>query len=112
MNTALAPASISTTAKMSSTSASGIHSGESTHSHGQSMDLNVFKADGQWHDIGHGIETMAYPYMIAGTFYMRAKEPPAPGKPTQGEQSLTQHVHPAQQIHTEPDETADNQPMS
>lgn len=53
------------------------------------MDLNLFKADGQWHDIGHGIEVMAYMHMVAGTFYMRAKEPPASGKATQGEPALT-----------------------
>lgn len=40
------------------------------------------------------------------------QEPPVPGKTTQGERSLAQNPHPAEQIHTEPDETADDQPMS
>ena len=38
-------------------------------------DWSLFRADGNWHDIGHGIEVMAYMYMTAGTFYIRAKEP-------------------------------------
>lgn len=39
------------------------------------IDWQLFRADGDWHDIGHGIEVMAYPHMAAGALYMRAKEP-------------------------------------
>lgn len=37
-------------------------------------DWSLFRADGNWYPIGNGIEVMAYPYMMAGTFYIRAAE--------------------------------------
>lgn len=40
------------------------------------IDWQLFRADGDWHDIGHGIEVMAYPYMQVGAFYIRAAEKP------------------------------------
>lgn len=55
-------------------------------------DWTLFRADGQWHDIGHGIEVMAYPHMAAGVLYMRAKEP-LPRGSGQG-----QHLAPASYI--------------
>lgn len=37
-------------------------------------DWSLFRADGNWYPIGHGIEIMAYLYMEAGTFYIRAAD--------------------------------------
>ncbi len=74
-------------------------------------DWSLFRADGQWHDIGHGIEVMAYLYMVAGTFYIRAKEPLPRGSEA-GEQSLaSQNVDPADQIQDEAGGTAEDQPL-
>jgi hypothetical protein len=39
------------------------------------MDYSLFRADGQWHHIGHGIEVRATLDMWAGSFYIRAQEP-------------------------------------
>lgn len=38
----------------------------------------LFRANGQWHPIGNGIEVMAHPHMAVGTFYIRAADPAKP----------------------------------
>lgn len=44
------------------------------------LDQTLFRADGQWHSLGHGIEIMATGDMWAGTFWVRTEETPAAGK--------------------------------
>lgn len=38
------------------------------------FDYQLFRADGQWHPLGNGIEVMAHPHMHVGTFYIRAAD--------------------------------------
>lgn len=51
------------------------------------IDWTLFRADGFWHPIGHGIEVMAHSHMAIGTFYIRAVKTPCTGEVAQGEQT-------------------------